>query len=102
MSSERRIESLLTKVDDNARILCLVEKDNVPGLHRLLATHFRNGGGLPSFINKLHKATDLKLASDNSFTRSYKKRGTVRDGKLDPETYRTLKLTMLMIKLGCH
>ena len=86
MSSKRKLESLLTKVDDNARILRLVEKDNVPDLHRLLATHFRNGGGLPSFINKLHKATDLELASDNSFTRSFKQRGKVRDGKLDPET----------------
>ena len=38
-SSKRIFFCLLKVVDDNSRILRLVEKENVPGLHRLLATH---------------------------------------------------------------
>ena len=53
-------------------------------------------------MDKLERATDLKLVGDNSFRRGYIQRGTIKDGDLDPETYRSLKLTALMIKLGCH
>ena len=102
LNYERKIAGLIRKIDDAKRFLRAIENDNVPALRRLLVTHRRNGGGLRSFVEKMKRACDIKRVGDNSFARNYIQRGYVKDGQLDPETFRSLKLTLLMIKLGCH
>ena len=99
---KRKIASLIKKVDDGIRFERAITSENVPALRRLLVTHRRHGGGLGSFVEKMKRASDLKRVGDNSFQRGYIQRGKFKDGKLDPGAYRALKLTLLMIKLGCH
>jgi len=99
---ERKIASLIKKVDDGKRFERAITSENGPALRRLLLTHRRHVGGLESFVEKMKHASDLKRVGDNSFRRGDIQRGKLKDGKLDPEAYRTLKLTLLTIKLGCH
>ena len=49
------------------------------------------------------QASDFKMVGDNAYRRNYIQQGkTQSDGKLDQETMRVLKMTILMVKLGCN
>ena len=49
------------------------------------------------------QASDFKMVGDNAYRRNYIQHGkTQSDGKLDQETMRVLKMTILMVKLGCN
>ena len=102
MNLERKMKQMLKAVDDFQRLLKVIEGNNVPGLHRLLVCHRRNGGAVESFIDKCHRVVDLRKAGDAAFRRKYIQRATFKDGKMDSETYCIFKLTVLMMKLGCR
>ena len=64
---ERKIASLIKKVDDGKRFERAITSENVSALRRLLLTHRRNSGGLVSFVEKMRRASNLKRVGDNSF-----------------------------------
>ena len=68
-----------------------------------MTTHYRNGGGLSSFVDKCTLASELKSVGDSSSQRQFIQRGRKqKDGKFDPATLRNIKLSLLMTKLGCR
>ena len=100
---ERKINTLFRKANDHARILQVIEREDTPNLSALLTVHLRNGGGIQSFINKCMTAAETKMVGDNTHRRGHVQQGRKqKDGTIDPERMKILKMTLLMIKLGCN
>lgn len=89
-------------VDDYSRLMLLMQENDIPSIKRLMVVHFRNGGGVQSFMEKCIKAMDFKLVGNSTHQHKFIQRGRKQsDGKpFDDEAYKTLKLTILMWKMG--
>ena len=64
LQNKAKIKSLIKQVDDHQRLLKLIRQENIPGLHRQLVVHTKNGGGIPSFIERCQKVVELQQVSD--------------------------------------
>jgi hypothetical protein len=82
--------------------MIMMQEKDVPSIKRLMITHFRNNGSVESFMTKLIRAADYKLVGNMTYRRNFVQRGRKQsDGKpFDEEAYKTLKLTILMWKMG--
>ena len=66
LSSERKIASLLSRVDDNTRLLRVIQSEDIPDISRLMSVHFQNGGCVSSFVDKCMQASDYKMVGDDA------------------------------------
>mmetsp|Transcript_21215 Transcript_21215/g.35969 ORF Transcript_21215/g.35969 Transcript_21215/m.35969 type:complete len:131 (+) Transcript_21215:1129-1521(+) len=82
--------------------MLLMQENDIPSIKRFMVVHFRNGGGVQSFMEKCIKAMDFKLVGNSTHQHKFIQRGRKQsDGKpFDDEAYKTLKLTILMWKMG--
>ena len=99
---DRKLLSISRRVNDNSRLMMLLQERDVPGFQRLLTVHLRNGGSMKSFIDKCIRASDYKLVGHSTYQRNLIQRGKMdSNGKYDAAAYKVLMLTILMSKLGC-
>ena len=66
LSSERKVESLLRRVDNNTRLLRVIQSEDIPDISRLMSVHFQNGGCVSSFVDKCMQASDYKMVGDDA------------------------------------